>query len=240
MVQLDELKREVKTRRRTDAVLTAVVVAVVVVGASWLAASHLGGSDDSIAPPAQTRAPTPRAVQPQSGALESGRRYAIPIHGVTDFHTEVTVPGPGWSYPDYIGLSRDNPSTGLLFWHVGRVYSDPCALTSSALPDGHSPEDLMAALDAQKGTRLSAPTDTTVGGHTAVRVDLIKAPRYSGGDACKLWEDPAGSFRPGPDESPMPLWIVDVDGTTVVIDLHTDQLDPEIEKVVDSVTFTNP
>lgn len=58
MVQLEELKHEVKTRRRTGVALTAAVVAVVVAGAGWLAATRLGVSDNATVNPADDSKPS--------------------------------------------------------------------------------------------------------------------------------------------------------------------------------------
>ena len=233
MAQLTELKREATTRRRA-AVVAAVTVAVVVVVTGWLAATQFGDSDDRTVVPAQT--PSAAARTPSTGDLDPGR-YSVPVLG-SDIRAEVTVAGPGWTFDRWLG-NPDKPGY-LLFWTVGNVPSDPCdaGQGSVPLPSGHSPEDLVTALGTQARTTVSEPTAAVVGGYPALRVDLIGGNGVDSG--CIVWSDPLGFTRGGGGASTSPLVIVDVDGTTVVIDPQADRTDREVARMIESVTFTTP
>ena len=235
MAQLTELKREDTTRRRTAAVVAAVTVAVVVGATGWLAATQLGDSDDRTVVPAET--PSAAVQPPSTGDVEPGR-YSVPVIG-SDLRAEVTVEGSGWSFDRWLG-HPDVPSAYLLFHAVGSVPADACSLRKSfvRLPPGHSPDDLVAALDAQAPTSLSEPTAAVVGGYPAVQVELT-VPRSAAEGGCVVWSDLDGFARTS-GAGPNQLLVVDVDGTTVVVDPQADPSDAEVAQMIDSITFTAP
>ena len=226
--------------------LRIAVAAAVVIAASLVGVSYITGRDDAAPTTGQGPAstPSPTATFPLSGELDPGR-YSVPILGTSEIRADVTVEGEEWTYagPDSSGvavLARPEESVAgnvwLGLWTVGPVYADPCTpgAGASTLPADHSTADLVAALDAQVGSELSAPTDVVVDGYPGVRANLTVTC-----DQGDLWTTPSGLHRySGAGSSE--LWIVDVDGTTVVIDAQTAQVDAEIEAMVDSMTFTTP
>ena len=233
VAQLSELKQQAKTRRRTGVIVAAAVVAVAVVaGGGWFAVANLGASDD----PSQTvgPAPSPTVAAAELGDLDPGR-YSVPILGTTTVRAEVTVEGEDWAFDRW--LQRRDGSTFVLFWTVGRVPAGPCDDSAGVtqLPAGHSTGDLVAALDAQLGTDLSAPTNVVVAGHPGVRVELTATSCAAG----NLWSDPNG-FPRGNGGGTNQLLIVDAGGATVLVDPQADPADPEIEALIDSISFTNP
>jgi hypothetical protein len=231
MTQLNELKHEAKTRRRTGAVLTMSVLAVLLVGVG-LAYAFREARQPVVSP-----VPSPAtAVRPELGqSLEPGR-YSLPFHGTTAVRAELTLTEPGWSYADWDGL--DGPDGGLMLMQIANIYIDPCGFSSSAepLPAGYSPAQLVAALETQTDTTVSTPTNTTVGGYPALRVDVVESTDIP--SSCTLWTDEFGFKRYAHLDDSNPLWIVDVAGTTLVIDAMTDHLTPQYQEIVDSLVFT--
>ena len=210
-------------------------VAVVVVMTGWVAATQLGDSGDRTVVPAET--PSKAAAEtPSMGDIDAGR-YSVEVIGST-VRAEVTVAGQDWAYQRWLG--RRDGSGYLLFWHVGSVPTDACDRSAGSvqLPAGHSSGDLVTALDAQAGTALSQPSAVVVGGYLALRVDLT-GPRGTVPGECSFWADPGGYTRASTTGS-NPLVIVDVPGSTVLIDLQADATDSDVAQMIESITFTRP
>jgi hypothetical protein len=113
---------------------------------------------------------------------------------------------------------------GISTWVVGNVYADPCHWSGTLLdpPVGSSVDGLVAALASQKGRHASTPTDVTVDGFAGKYMELtvpagIYLAECDGGEF-RTWLGTDGGERylqPGQRDL---LWIVDVDGTPLVID----------------------
>lgn len=248
MSQLDELKHEATRRRRNGAALTVAVVAVLLVGVGLFATFR--GSEARVTTPGPQ--PPPAAVStpgPLDAPLEPGR-YSLPIHELDDMRVEVTVPAAGWTYADWGGIrgpganAEGEPleSGTFVFLHVGRVPTDPCGFThdSPVLPADHSPQQLLTALERQQDTTVSEPTDTVVGGYPALRVDVVESKDFTRDD-CVLWvggEEWDRFYGQGSSlDRSNPIWIVDVAGTTIVVDALGDKADSVDQQIVDSITF---
>jgi hypothetical protein len=125
--------------------------------------------------------------------------------------------------PGGVVFGRDE-GQGISTWIVGNVYAKPCRW-SDTLPDppiGSSVEDFVAGLTNQKHRHASEPTDVTLDGfggqfmEVTVPADLALA-RCDDGQF-RTWTDTTTGGRwlePGQRDL---LWIVDVDGTRLVID----------------------
>lgn len=179
----------------------AVALAVVtVVGINVLGTGPgVGAPDPTPSPsPSPTASPVPL---PPSGALEPGT-YTIDDRSFTQAtHFIVTVPA-GWatSEPFIVKKEGQEGEVGLTTWVVSHVYSDSCQHTTDTLVDvGTSPDKLVSALVALKNRVVSQPTDVTIGGFPAKRLEL-SLPAGLDVSTCtfaaiKNWPDP------GPDES---------------------------------------
>jgi hypothetical protein len=218
--------------------IVAAAVIVAIVGINLLPrGGGVGNAPPSLSPTQQpTPSPTPLAF-PLGGQLAVGRhsmiRGGVPL--------SVELPGPGWeSYLGYFfNLGTEPPDAiSFLFWDpspVG-VYADPCA-PEQAPPAGPSIADLAEAMSTVPGTELiSGPTDVTVGGRPAKQL-VITVPEESGcpGDeSFYLWYggDAEGRYATalGARHS---VWIVDVDGTRLVIEAESyDGSVPDTDQVV--------
>jgi hypothetical protein len=225
------------------AIAAAVVVVVAIVGINLLPRGGGVGGDASPSPsPTQQPTPSPSPVAfPPGGQLAVGRhsmiRGGVPL--------SVNLSDPGWeSYLDYFfNLGNEPPDAiSFLFWDpspVG-VYADPCA-PEQAPPAGPSIADLAEAMSTVPGTELiSAPTDVTVGGRPAKHL-VITVPEASGcaaDESFYLWYgegEGEGRYATalGARHS---VWIVDVDGTRLVIEAESyDGAVPDTDQVVQGI-----
>jgi hypothetical protein len=191
-----------------SAMKMAIAVAAVVVAIAGI--SLLPGS--GIGPAGSTPSPTasPSAVPlPATGALVAGTYY-IPTGPVTPARITFTVPA-GWStseqfvYKNRGGPVASIPPDGLpgyrLFtpWIVSHVYADVCHWQGTLVAAGTTVDQLVSVLKAQKGRVVTDPTDVTLGGFPAKRIQLTVAADLEiatcDDGIVRFWPDP------GPDES---------------------------------------
>ena len=193
----------------------AVVVAILGV--------QLFGSGAGIGcPPAATPtvAPTPTAEPEAMLVIGEGM--------LTD--AEVTTPKPdGWTLEANFA-NKDGTATdgiGYSAWTTVAVHADPCRwadddMSSSAVP---TVEDIVAGLLEQRGRDPRPPTQVTLGGWSATRIELI-TPAELDISTCdqgryKAWtdvSDPEGGNWNHQSGQYDVVHVVDVDGTPVVID----------------------
>ncbi len=181
------------------ALAAAAVVALAVAGLYLL--PRQGGVGTSPTPsPVPSPTPTPIAL-PASGPLQPGT-YTIDDRKFTQAtHFIFTVPA-GWTNTDpFIVKEGGQPGeVGLTTWVVSHVYSDSCQHTTDTLVNvGTSPDKLVSTLVALKNRVVSQPTDVTIGGFPAKRLEL-SLPAGLDMSTCtfgaiKNWPDT------GPDES---------------------------------------
>lgn len=171
--------------------LVAVIAVIVVVGFAafnlfgpWPDVGGVGaGGEPSASPnPTPTSTPTPTAAA-SAGVTEfpgfsdqvAPGTYLWPAGGVFPADITFTIPS-GWiSRYGVPHKDRDGPAE-MAFgnWIIANVYADPCQWQGSALDPAVGPtvDDLVAALAAQKGRAASPPTDVTLGGYPAKRIEL--------------------------------------------------------------------
>lgn len=179
-------------------------------------------------------------------------RHALTVDGIPlSFSVPALFLDRGWDRYRDIYISKDTVGSqgaeGAIYWTAfpDGVETDPCAnLLSPSV--GPSAADLAAAVAAAPGTELvTGPSDVTVGGRPAkhvvlaVREDLGCDPGYF-----FTWDPAAGG--PGwwgtDAGDTIRTWIVDVDGTSLVIVGETtpgfgSRLAQEIQDIVDSIRF---
>lgn len=150
--------------------------------------------------------------------------YGMTANGLPDMPWAVlTVRGgfanlDGWLLKD----PEDGPVRGVGYWTVSGVDRDPCAAVPDLMSVGSSVEDLAAALAAQKLTRTTKPVSITLDGHSGLYLELrvpsdIKLADCTAGGYNVWVSDPGGGRylqEPGQVDR---LWILDVDGNTVVL-----------------------
>jgi hypothetical protein len=245
------------------AIAAAAVIVVALIGINLLprtGGTNVGGAPVTASPlvsasPTLSASPTAAASPtvaafPSDGPLAVGRHTLI--RGDVTFSVELTK--PGWSSGERYFFIKDGPVdaawSSLLFWDPSPkgVFADPCAQKAKA-ESGASTAALAADVASLRGAELvQAPTDTTVGGHPAKRVTIRipqDAPCPAGEGGFYLWY---GDRANGEDRyvtklgDTMDMWIIDVDGTRLVIDTERVKgakpaITQELETIVDSIQF---
>jgi hypothetical protein len=130
----------------------------------------------------------------------------------------------GYAGNDSFVVRGTDDGQGIGTWTVGNVYAEPCRWRGTLLdpPIGPSVDGLVAGLASQRGLHASAATDVTLDGFTGKYMELTVPARIDLADChggeFRTWVDPTGGPRylePGQRDL---LWIVDVDGSRLVID----------------------
>jgi hypothetical protein len=158
------------------------------------------------------------------GDTLSAGRYALEHEGM-----RITFEAEGWEAWAYgvTGPEGAGPpgGRGIGFWLVDEVFLDPCHWNRGFFdpPVGPTVDDLAAALTEQLGNGASRPEPIEVAGHTGKQMSL-QVPRSINLDECwnteyHLWtaRPRGGRYVQGPGQIEK-LWILNVDGTRLVID----------------------
>ena len=123
---------------------------------------------------------------------------------------------------------------GVTVWHVGQVPTDPCHWSTTLAPAGDTVEELATALLAQTERRPSEPMPVTIGGYDglfmtwSVPPDLVVTgdADFEGCDVQDAHRDYVSWMGAGGQGERYQqvagqidrLWILDVDGSPVVVD----------------------
>ena len=202
----------------------AAVVVVALLGINFLllGGSRVGGPDSTITP---TPTPTPMPIRADNTELQPGTYVTSPFEGRSPMRIVMTLPA-GWSafnefafIPVGEGSSEDPDGMAMGFFLVDGLYSDPCF--AEGAPDiavGPTVDDLANAFLEQTAYEVTGPEDVTLAGYAGKRVDLA-LPSDLDADSCG-YEDyvvwPGSPYSQGPGNL-WQVWILDVEGTRVVI-----------------------
>ncbi|HET7686310.1 MAG TPA: hypothetical protein VFM19_07910 [Candidatus Limnocylindria bacterium] len=234
----------------------AAVAAAAFIGYQALPRSGVGTNPTPTSSPSATSSPTlaPTATAAPAGLLPPGTHVLWDSAGVP---MTVTIPGPGWyGEPGNGFITKDDTSGApdgagiVVFPGIGDlfVYGDPCQWTSSR-PDtpASTVDDFVAALAAQPSRDATQPVGITVGGYAGKSITL-HVPDDAVFDDCQRGE--FRSFVAGVDAARYhqdpgqidEVWVVDVNGKLVVIDLGYFPGTPaadlaELRSVADSIVF---
>jgi hypothetical protein len=245
------------------AIAAAAVIVVALIGINLLprtGGTNVGGPPVTASPsisasPSLSASPT-LAASPTVAAFPPDGPLAVGRHTLTrgDVTFSVELTKPGWSSSIGYFFTKDGPVdaawSSVLFWDPSPkgVFAEPCAGAAKA-ESGASTAALAADVAALNGAELvHAPTDTTVGGHPAKRVTIRipeDAPCQAGEGGFYLWYadlangDARYVTKLG---DTMDMWIVDVDGTRLVIDTERVKgakpaITQELEAIIGSIRF---
>jgi hypothetical protein len=130
------------------------------------------------------------------------------------------------------------------YWSPAGVYADPCKDSGEAPAAGDSVDDLVDALKTQKLTTTTEPEPVSLGGYDGVYVELSTALTATDIARCRdnvlaLWGDETPILE---EPSLERLWILDVGGKRVVVDLDlggdaTDENVSFFTEIVETATF---
>jgi hypothetical protein len=223
-----------RRRRRTMARTGVVAAAVAVIGGAAYGVTLIDPANDGSNPgivdrPSEaTSAPSTSALQDGSaGPVEPGtHRIFVGLDAAGDrIEAQMTVSGPGWASGDSPVLRDGDHAAG-----VGLHRPDRVATGSGCTGDwqGRDAAQTVRGLARQlarlpMGTVLRPPTTTEAFGHDGLHL------RLRIGDGCPVDEwyvvlhaalgERGISYGDVPTEVVIDFWIVDLDGTPVVVDL---------------------
>ena len=221
---------------RLAAVAAAVVLAVGV--AAWLGrpASQPGGTSAPTVGATVNPAPSPTAAAVATGPvpLTGAGPFEPGTYVIGDpFELDVTVrfPTAGWrvwgsaitsKVAPYYKISPDPPGLGVILSQVDNVYANACKTSERLLdpPLGPSVDDLVQALSSQPYTDATAATDVVISGYSGKHFEYSFTMDNPGCPALARWPTQSGDRQAIPTERDE-LWILDIDGTRLVIDLFS-------------------
>ena len=223
-----------------------VFLALLMVAAGVLAACSSAGDDTQARATGSSPTPVPSsslvALKPGTYVFKTldpdfDAKYRITMHLLDGY-------GPVAGGPVVFGTDGGQ---GISAWTVGNVYADPCHWGGTLLdpPIDPSVDGLVAGLASQKSRHASVAADVSLDGFTGKYMELTVPARIdlAGCDEgeFRTWVDPtlegARYLEPGQRDL---LWIVDVDGSRLVIDAalgpHTTRKDrADRIKMVESI-----
>jgi hypothetical protein len=234
--------RQVRTARNRKVSAIAVAAAIGLVALIAVLANVGDGTEVQVASsPSGTSDPV-RAVPATGGiSIEPGRYVIGTLSPLDTSHTiTVDIPDGYLSFAPSL-ISKDDAMLSL--WGVGWVFADACQWRGTASPTS-STDDIVAALEGEKGLLVSAPTPVTIDGYAGTYLEVTVASKAAL-DRCDdghfsafalAGEGPKGARHLKGVGEPDLLWILDVDGRPLVIDaLAPEQERAELEQMVASI-----
>ena len=182
------------------AAAAAAVLVVAVVGYQLLPGQSGPGAPSAVPSPTATPAPTLIPSLPTQGSIDPGT-YRM---GVGPW-IEITIPA-GWVSIDGGSTIEKHPEEPgdvalSIFSADLRVFTDACQSADTDEPVGPTVDDLLAALHAQKNSRIGEPVAVTVGGLPGSRLE-ISAPAGLDLTRCtvqslQIWQGAWGGWLAG-------------------------------------------
>jgi hypothetical protein len=227
------------------AVAAAAVVLLAIIGIGVLLPKNNG-----IGPSVATPTPSPKGL-PSTGRLEPGRYYVPAVEGGwTPVAFTFSVPA-GWATntDGFFNKQRGEPGeVAFSAWgDITHVYGNGCRTEGTLIEIGPTVDELADALASQEDRETSGPTDITMAGYPAKRVEL-SVPAAWDNPACenlRNWPGAGGDENSGwfsrPGQTDV-VYIVEVDGKRVVINTWhfpgTPEADiTELEGIIASIRF---
>ena len=214
------IARGLQARRRRRLAIAASMVAAVVVGAVAVGPMlwHTAGTPVS-------GMPSPPASVEATATVGPGRGTGFFGGSVPEVPVRFTMPA-GWEAHDRVFVSKSDadPIFGLVFMDVGNIYAEGCKWVPLDPPPGPTVDDLVSAYAKLPGFGEPA-RDVTLDGFHGKQIQYT-VPDYNEGECLG---DGFGIFQEDHTSGVAPtlvaqtskqhnrLWILDVDGTRLVI-----------------------
>jgi hypothetical protein len=235
--------------------VAAAVVVVAVVGYNLLPRS--GGVGGQLPSPSPSPSPTlVVSVLPSGGPLAAGSYSITDAEWTGGSRMTLTVPA-GWTIPtstDAIVIKNEGKPGEVLFtsWVLTHIEADACQWSDTTLVNvGTSVDQLVTALGNQKSRQATTPSDVTVGGFAAKRLDLTVPPTLDvatcSNGVLRYWPgagpDLASGLCCNPAGNTDEIYVVDAAGKRPVIVARfypgsTAADKAELQSIVDSVQIT--
>jgi hypothetical protein len=234
------------------AIAAAAVLVVAVVGYQFL--PRTGGVGGQPTPaPSPTIVPSPSSsIVPllPGGELLPGTYRLVSF---TNQPLTLNVPATGWAHADGNFITKgdawDGNGVTLATWQVSHIYSDSCDWEGTLVPVDTA-RSIVAALVVQQGHTTSEPSDTTLGGQPATRIELSLDPSFDVATCdrsiVRLWPDAGPREQYGLPIYPGQTTVVHVvdhsDSATLVVSIQNDDSAPddvtEMDAILASIQFT--
>ncbi len=236
-------------------IAAAAVLAIAVVGVNLLPGQGPGFGQGPPPSPSPTATPSPSPVAellPADVALDAGTYYIEDRNFVAAERFTLTLPD-GWATDEDTFITKNQGEPGEVYlapWVVSHIFSDACQWEGprNLVDAGTTVDELVSALEDQEGRQASSPTDVTVGGFPAKRIELtvpadLDTATCTNGNL-RYWPqagpDMSGGMCCNPPGNTDVLYVVDVDGRrTVVVARHYPDSSmedrAELQAVVDSI-----
>jgi hypothetical protein len=220
----------VSTLRRTWRIVRDVAIAVVAmisIAACSSGASEQPTAADTSEPTVSTPASHPTSNE-ATATVGPGRGTGAFVGSASEVPVTFTMPA-GWEMFDNWAVSKSgaDPVFGLVFMDVGNIYADGCQWMLVDPPPGPTVDDLVSAYAKLPELKATPARDVTVDGFEGKQIQ-ITIPDYNENE-CKegkfgifligsnLAGDGAPSLWAQAPNQQNNLWILDVDGTRLVI-----------------------
>jgi hypothetical protein len=126
--------------------------------------------------PSPSISPVNVRMLPLQATLDVGTPYLVDYSLTTGLPpTRFSVPAEGWLHQGWGSVGKLDRDPLITMWNVRNLVVDPCRRTSMGELDpplGPAASDLVDGLVAQADGGASDPTDVTVGGYPATRLEL--------------------------------------------------------------------
>jgi hypothetical protein len=213
--------RGMQARRRRRLAIVASMVATVVIGAVAFGPMLWDRSE----PAPVSGIPSPPTSIEATATVGPGRGTGFFGGSAPEVPVTFTMPAGWYSDGAFVSKSDADPIFGLVFMDVGNIYADGCRWELVEPPPGPTVDDLVSAYAKLPELRATPARDVTVDGFDGKQIQ-ITIPDYTDDecigerfsifhydhashDAPSLWAQAPKQLNT--------LWILDVDGTRLVI-----------------------
>lgn len=225
------------------ALAAAAVGTIALIGFGFLRGQNLGG-------PAPTPTSGPVSLVGTEGQVLEPGTYVVeapfPVRLSFDLPADWATYAPIDEHLAAV-CKESECELGLSFWVLDNLPIDGCELARGDLdpPVGPSIDDLATALVAQPGYRATGPTEASVSGIAGAYLELVGQGVPAGGCFERTTWEIGPHWRRSMHEEADQIWILDVDGTRLVIDAfatrEASQADrAELKEMVDSIRIEAP
>lgn len=248
-----------RRRRNVRRIGVAVSAAAVLVGGGAYAVAQVGPGDPgtvSVPPATSESEPSEPAAVPPSfqhlnrGSIEAGtyRMFVGADPAGVKIEADLTVTGSNWSNGDQPVVSEGDTWAGVGVYQPDALAGvDPCSGAWQGRAARGTPHALARQLARlPRSTVVQALTPTEAFGHDSIHLRLRIDDRCPPGEYFQIAHGPAGSrgisYGHPSKEVLIDFWVVDLNGTTVVVDMWH-QVDAPTElvgranQVLDSINF---
>lgn len=238
---------EARRRRRTTTQIGMAAAAALLVGGGLYGVNQIDGGDADTAPATAPSAPVKAADPPRWPAefqsVEAGTyrtEVGVAANGAR-IQADLTIGGSNWEGSNYPVAYDGEHFAGIGVYRAESV-AGGCKMEDGLKPAATEPQQLAQQLTGMpRSVVVQQPTATNAFGHSATHLRM-RVDAACGSSAYQVADAAAGGrgisyFDEKPEDVSVPViidfWVVDVNGTTVVVDMF--RTDDAPKTLVDQV-----